>query len=182
MYYTANDLPRSLEMCDTFGSSFAQANCSNGVFMENFAADQKLHLSEFLKESDPFYPCAEQADRHKTGCYLYAPTYFLSLHKGDYAGALEWCGGAEDSFKEACARGVGSQTMKENIKDPKFVESIYMGGRSDQIEPCVEGMVGLYINHHGSLEPAKELCGLLKDSNQQACYNSIESNSRLFSS
>jgi plastocyanin len=182
MYYTANDLPRSLEMCDAFGSSLAQIDCSNGVFMENFAADQKLHLSEFLKESDPFYPCAEQADRHKTACYLYAPTYFLSLHKGDYAGALEWCGGAEDSFKEACARGVGSQTMKENIKDPEFAESVCTRGSPEQGEPCVEGMVSLYINHYGSLEPARELCGRLKASNQQTCYDSVESNSVLFRS
>jgi plastocyanin len=74
MFYTANDLPRSLEMCDGFGSAFGRSNCANGVFMENFNADQKLHLSDYLKESDPFYPCGEQAERHKAICYLYAPT------------------------------------------------------------------------------------------------------------
>jgi plastocyanin len=180
MYYTANDLPRSLEMCDAFDSSFARSNCSNGVFMENFSADQKLHLSEYLKESDPFYPCAEQANRHKENCYVYAPTYFLSLNKNDYAGALEWCNGAEASFEAACARGVGAQTMKENINDPKLVESICTSGGSDQVEPCIEGMLSLYINHHGSLEPARDLCGQLEISNRQTCYNSVESNSTLF--
>lgn len=182
MYYTANDLPSSLEACDTFGSPLARGDCSNGVFMENFSADQKLHLSEFLRESDPFYPCAEQAERHKKNCYLYAPTYFLSIHKDDYAGALEWCHGAEDSFEEACAKGVGSQTMKENIRDPKFTESICMGGSTDQVEPCVEGMVNLYLNHHGSLESARELCGRLEASNQQTCLDSVEANSKLFMS
>jgi hypothetical protein len=129
MYYTANDLPRSLEMCDTFSSSFAQADCSNGMFMENVSADQKLHLSEFLKESDPFYPCAEQADRHKKNCYLYVPTYFLSLHKDNYTGALEWCHSAEDSFEEACAKGVGSQIMKENIRGCANRQLIMVGGK-----------------------------------------------------
>ena len=57
MFYTANDLPRSLEMCDAFDNAFARTTCSNGVFMENFSADQKLHVSEYLKESDPLYPC-----------------------------------------------------------------------------------------------------------------------------
>ena len=182
MYYTANDLPRSLELCDALGSSYAKADCSNGVFMENFAADQKLHLSEFLKESDPFYPCAEQADRHKKNCYVYAPTYFLNLHKDDYAGALEWCRDAEGSFEEACAKGVGSQTMKENTRDPKFTESICMGGDPEQVEPCVKGMMGLYINHHGSLEPARELCDRLEASTQQTCLDSVEANSKLFKS
>ena len=55
MYYTANDLPRSLEMCDAFEKSFGRSNCISGVFMENFNADQKLHLSAYLKESDPFF-------------------------------------------------------------------------------------------------------------------------------
>jgi len=98
MYYTDNDLPRSLEMCGAFGGSFARSNCSNGVFMENLSTDQKLHLSKYLKEGEPFYPCAEQANRPKENYYLYAPTYFLSLNKDDYAGALEWCNGAERRF------------------------------------------------------------------------------------
>lgn len=182
MYYTANDLPRSLEMCDAFDSSFARTTCSNGVFMENFSADQKLHLSEYLKESDPLYPCAEQAERHKENCYLYAPTYFLSLNQEDYAGALESCNDAEERFQRACAGGVGAQTMKENINDPKLVESACENGSPQQVEPCVRGMTSLYISHHGSTEPARELCGRLEDSNQQACYDSIESYNRLFSS
>jgi hypothetical protein len=181
MYYTSDDLPRSLEMCDAFSSSFAQSSCVNGVFMENFNSDQKLHVSKYLKESDPFYPCAEQANRHKGKCYLYAPTYFLSLHKDDYTGALEWCNGAEDPFKPACVRGVGAQTMKENIKSPKMVESICMSGGPEQVASCIEGMIGLYINHNGSLEPARALCEQLEVSNRQTCYDSVASDSGLFS-
>jgi hypothetical protein len=41
-------------------------------------------------------------------------------------------------------------------------------------------MLSLYINHHGSLEPARDLCGQLEISNRQTCYNSVESNSTLF--
>jgi plastocyanin len=182
MYYTANDLPRSLDMCDAFDGDFARSTCSNGLFMENFSADQKLHLSEYLKENDPLYPCAEQAERHKANCYLYAPTYFLSLNEGDYAGALKSCDAAEEAFRRACARGVGAQTMKENINDPKLVESACEDGRPEQVEPCVKGLVSLYISHHGSPEPARELCGRLESSNRQACYDSIESHVRSFGS
>lgn len=182
MYYTANDLPRSLEMCDAFDSGFARTTCSNGLFMENFSADQKLHLSEYLDENDPLYPCAEQAKSHKENCYLYAPTYFLSLNEGDYAGALELCKDAEEPFQKSCARGVGAQTMKENINDLKLVESACESGNPEQIEPCIKGLVGLYISHHGSPEPARELCGQLEESNRQACYGSIEAHTKNFSS
>jgi plastocyanin len=180
MFYTANDLPRSLEMCDGFGSAFGRSNCANGVFMENFNADQKLHLSDYLKESDPFYPCGEQAERHKEICYLYAPTYFLSLNDGDYAAALEWCKDAESGFEPSCAYGVGTQAMKENLNDPGLVESVCMEGEPEQTAPCIEGMAGLYINHHGSLEPARDLCARLEKSNRPACYDSVQAHSGLF--
>jgi hypothetical protein len=180
MYYTANDLPRSLEMCDAFDNSFARTTCSNGIFMENFSADQKLHLSEYLNESDPLYPCPEQEKRHQENCYLYAPTFFLSLNQEDYTGALELCNGAEEPFRRVCARGVGAQAMKENINDPKLVETACESGNPEQVEPCIDGLASLYTSHHGSPEPTRELCGQLEDSNRQACYGSVESNSKRF--
>ncbi len=180
MFYTANDLPRSLEMCDRLGDSFASSNCANGVFMENFNADQKLHLSKFLKEEDPFYPCMKQAERHKPDCYAYAPTYFLSLHQDDYAGALKWCRDAEAGFEVVCAYGVGMQTIKENMNDPKFVESTCTSGEPEQTAPCIQGMTGLFVNHYGSLEPGRRLCARLEPSNRLACYDSVEAHSGLF--
>lgn len=180
MFYTGNDLPRSLDMCDGFEGAFSRSSCANGVFMENFNADQKLHLSEFLKESDPFYPCAEQAERHKADCYVYAPTYYLSLEGNDYASALDRCSGAEAGYESVCAFGVGMQAMKENLNDPKLVESTCTSGEPEQTAPCVRGMVELYANHHGSLDPARELCTRLETSNRPSCYVSVESRSGLF--
>jgi hypothetical protein len=180
MFYTANDLPRSLKMCEGFDTDFSRSNCANGVFMENFNADQKLHISKFLKESDPFYPCPQQTNRYKAYCYLYAPTYFLSLNDGDYDAALEWCKRAEAGFEPSCAYGVGTQAMKENLNDPKLVETVCMNGEDEQTAPCIEGMTSLYINHHGSLEPARELCSRLEKPNRPACYEAIAANASLF--
>jgi hypothetical protein len=180
MFYTANDLPRSLKMCEGFDTDFGRSNCANGVFMENFNADQKLHISKFLKESDPFYPCPQQENRYKSHCYLYAPTYFLSLNGSDYDAALEWCNGAEAGFEPSCAYGVGTQAMKENLNDPKLVETVCMNGEDEQTAPCIEGMTSLYINHHGSLEPARELCSKLEKPNRPACYDAIAANASLF--
>ncbi len=180
MFYTANDLPRSLEMCDGHDYEFGRRSCANGVFMENFNTEQKDHVSEFLKEEDPFYPCPGQAERYKADCYLYAPTYFLSLNPEDYAGALEWCEGAQPGFESTCAQGVGSQAIKENLNDPKFVESVCMGGEPEQTAPCVAGMAGLYVNHHGALEPARELCARLERPNRQACYGTVQAHASLF--
>lgn len=180
MYYTSNDLPKSLELCNRYESSFARATCTNGIFMENFNTDQKLHPSKFLKESDPFYPCQEQVLRDKDDCYLNAPTYYLSLHKNDYVSALKWCESANHPFESTCARGVGSQAIKENINTPKLVEEICMSNKLTQVDSCIGGMISLYINHYGSLELARKLCKQLEPLNRQTCYLSIQSDSRFF--
>lgn len=180
MYYTLNDLPKSLELCGTYETAFARENCTNGVFMENFNTDQKLHPSLFLHKNDPFYPCQEQTSGNKRMCYPYASTYYLSLHKNDYVGALQWCMGAEPLYENMCILGVGGQAIKEHISDPKFVESICMSGELSWIAPCISGMVGLYINHSGSLSPAKKLCEQLEVSNRKICYRTIEQSATLF--
>ena len=180
MYFTANDLPRSLEMCDVFREASTQFACTNGVFMENFSADQKLHLSAYLKEDDPFYPCMEQAKRHKQNCYRYAPYYWLNVNDNDYVGALEWCEGAEAGFGATCAKGVGAQTMRRHISDPKFVESTCAKGKAGQTAPCIEGMVSMYISHHSSLGPARTLCEQLEAPNRPACRAEIASQSSVF--
>lgn len=180
MYYTSNNLPKSLELCDKYANSFSRVTCANGVFMENFNTDQKLHPSEFLKKDDPFYPCKEQSTRHRGDCYLYAPTYYLSLHKNDYVGALKWCDNAEHGYKYVCVQGVGGQAIKENINFPKFVEGICMSGEASEVSNCISGMVGLLINHYGSLSPVRELCGELEPSNKKTCAFSVQLNSGLF--
>lgn len=181
MYYTSNDLPKSLELCDRYENSFARTACTNGVFMENFNTDQKLHPSKFLRESDPFYPCQEQSARYKRDCYLYAPTYYLSLHKNKYVDALKWCDNAEPLYKSNCAQGVGNKAIEDNINNPKLVEEICMNSnKSAQVGFCIDGMLGLFINHYGSLEPARKLCEQLESSNRPTCYAYIQSISGLF--
>ncbi|MGH3086250.1 MAG: cupredoxin domain-containing protein [Rubrobacteraceae bacterium] len=180
MYYTSNDLPRALEMCDAFEDASGRSSCYNGLFMENFGADGNLHVSEYVNEDDPLSPCVEQKVRHKTDCYLYAPTYYLSQNEGDYEGALKLCEDAEAAFRSACVQGVGSQVMKENLDDPKFVESVCEDGGPANTVPCVQGMSSLHINHHGELDPAREMCGRLESSNEEACLSAVRAMSPMF--
>ena len=70
--------------------------------------------------------------------------------------------------------------MKENINDPKLVEFACESGDPEQVEPCINGLASLYTSHYGSVESTRELCGRLENSNQQACYGAVESNSERF--
>lgn len=180
MYFTENDLPKSLSLCSSFTDTFSPKACINGVFMENFNVDQKLHVSKYLKENEPLYPCAKQKLDYKADCYLYAPTYFLSLHKNQYLDALSLCKTAEKKFQLICVSGVGSQAIKENINNAKFVETVCMHGSREETNACVTGMIGLYINHFGRLTEAKLLCGKLEKTNQTTCQEVIASQEALF--
>jgi hypothetical protein len=180
MYFTENDLPKSVSLCESYTDTASRISCINGVFMENFNVDQKLHTSKYIKATDPLYPCPEQKYEYKSDCYIYAPSYFLSLHKNEYSEALSWCKTAEKEFQGSCITGVGSQAIKENINNPSFVESICMQGSDEEKNICISGMVGLYINHFGGLDEAKELCGKLKKANQATCQQVIASRETLF--
>jgi hypothetical protein len=179
MYFTAQDLPRSLALCDELPLA-ARSTCANGVFMDNFNTDQVLHPSRFLKADDPSYPCAEQQDRHKSDCYTYAPTYYLALNPGEYDSALDWCRSVEKEFASSCFWGVGSQTIKENSKTPEFAIEICEKGAPAETDACIKGALNLLALHHGSIEPVETLCATLPE-HRASCKTSLEELTRLFS-
>jgi hypothetical protein len=181
MYYTANDLPKSLSYCEALKGGNPIAYCAQGVYMENFNTDLKLHPSEFLKEEDPSYPCPVQKEGFKNSCYYYAPTFFLSQNGRDFEAALPWCASlAEEKYRGTCARGVGALAIKSNISKPRLVEAICMKGVGNQVPNCIDGMVGLYMNHYDSVIKGKQMCSLLESQNQEVCLAGVYSRSALF--
>lgn len=175
MFLTENDLPKSLSMCETYPKLSSQLYCSEGVFMENFNVDQKNHLSEYLSSIDFFYPCSTQKEKYKYPCYYYAPLHYLGITNNSYEQALEWCNSAESKFVMHCIRGVAAVAIKENISQPKIVEDACMTTKPNQIPFCVDGFVGLYLNHYNSVDKAYQLCDTLQESNQKACRVGVKS-------
>ncbi len=180
MFYTNNDLPKALGFCANYTNTFARYNCLMGVFMENFSSDRDLHNSLYVNESNPFYPCQEQTAENKQVCYLWAPSYYLGLHKKNYSGALAWCKTAEPPYQSICALGVGGQAMRENIGNPKMVESVCTGAKSFAASNCIAGMTHIYISHYGSPEPARKLCEQMTEVNRKTCYATIKGVEILF--
>ncbi len=183
MYYTGNNLPKSLDYCSSLKGGDAVSFCGQGVFMENFNTDLKLHPSEYLDAKDPFYPCPSQKEKFKLGCYYYAPTFYLAQHKDDYTAGLAWCHTAEENYRGACARGLSSRATKahiKNLKDLKFVEELCMKGSALLRSDCIDGMVGFYINHFDSVAKGKELCATLLKENQNACIIGVDRRLKMF--
>jgi hypothetical protein len=181
MYYTSNNLPKSLEMCNTYDTQPKRNYCAQGVYMENFNTDRKLHPSEYLKENDPFYPCGEAEPNFKAICYVYAPMYYMALHNDDGGATLNWCLTAETGFEQFCIRGTGNILIKYNINEPKIAEQQCNQLQSGEYRDyCIDGMIGLYINHYDSLQKGVEMCKTLDPENQPACNAGIKSRESLF--
>lgn len=180
MFFTENDLPASLKLCESYNDIFAVSSCVNGVFMENFNVDQGAHISKYIDEHNPMYPCTVQAIAYKADCYLYPAVYYLYIHKNDYKGALKACESAEAPYRLTCATGVGSQAIKDNINNPRVAERLCMSNRLYQIQPCITGMSMLYVNHFGSTTPAVAMCQELLFFNKGTCLRAVEAQRELF--
>ena len=180
MYYTGNDIPKSLLFCDQIKNTRGKLFCSEGVFMENFNTDQQLHPSEYLRNDDPSYPCPQQKEFYKGTCYFYAPDFFLNIHQGAYKEALDWCHTIEEDFRLICINGVGSRTMKRNINNPKLVENVCMTLDHDEQRFCIDGMTSYYVVNYYSLSKAKAMCDTLQTENKETCLHAVTIRNGMF--
>lgn len=174
MFFTDNDLPKSIELCENYETNEAKVGCAEGVFMENFNSNTLLHPTEYLNPENPFYPCGDQKDMYKAVCYFYAPAYYLTIHPNAYEEAMQWCLDAERGYEAACAKGVGSRVMKENIGNVELGEKT-CNSQPDVTDPCIDGMVSYYIVNFASVQKGAELCEMISEQNKETCLNGVES-------
>lgn len=167
MYYTDNELPESLALCESLPDTSAIMSCVNGALMENFTAVGE-HVSAYLSEVNPAFPCATLANDYQSDCYFYAPTYYLALHPQQYDEALAWCGTLTPPFTTICVMGVGSQAMKEHMNTPRLVAD--MCHRSPLFSyACIEGLSGMLTFFLGSPDQAREVCDQLDHVDATVC-------------
>lgn len=178
MDYTGNDLSRSLSACVALPDGTDA--CLNGVWMENFVADDDTHATRWRRDDESFYPCDSKGLVDGIGaCYVYVPVWWLDRHDHDYAAAFDWCLGA-DGWASTCVRGVGAQAMKDGIADPeaaaRMCASIPDGRRGD----CVAGMTGIVAFHNASVKPAEAWCANRDAVDQPACEAELRALRQMF--
>jgi hypothetical protein len=174
MFYTNNDINNSLDWCEVHKTDSARNECYAGAFMELFTAIPGFEPVELII-SDPLATCLAFDSTQQYSCHYYAPTYYLTLHPSDYIGALEWCKESADGYQELCTKGVGAIAIKENIQYPLEVQMICETADPDQVAICIDGMVGLYMNHYFSATAGEDLCLILDDRHLETCEAAVES-------
>jgi len=174
MYKLDNDLPRSVELCGTYGENFQRIQCAEGVFMETYDSETRFHASEYLKEDDPFFACRGLDPVNEGVCAFYAVRYYLRLHPRDYESALAWCAtDVPEGPRDACIKGVGDTAMKQNIGDPLGVEILCTKAPAGKRHYCIEGMVSYAIVHEAKSSAGEAICSRLQEGNRAACERAV---------
>ena len=158
MFVTDNDLPDSLEHCRTFAIPFQRIQCAEGVFMENFEADDEAHPSDYLYPAEPYRTCRDQPEPEKGICTFYFPRYFLRVHPSAFADLITFCGTLPRESADACIKGAGSAAMKSFVLEPEKALNVCLGVPEDERSFCVDGLLSYSIVHYASIVPAEKFC------------------------
>lgn len=139
MYFTNNDIPKSLDVCYTLGDWTLIGLCSEGTYHENYETNSREHTSKFLNPDDPFGVCRESWGIPGS-CYYYGARYLVRVFQDDYTRALNYCqNNVPGEFQYTCARGVGSILVRQNIQDPPFVLAQCVSAPSALVSGCIYG-------------------------------------------
>ncbi|MBV9159659.1 MAG: hypothetical protein JO019_03650 [Candidatus Kaiserbacteria bacterium] len=180
MYYTDNDVTKSISMCGEYKSNEFKIACSEGVFMENFGTDENDHESAFLNADNPSFPCTQQNTFYKGSCYFYAPIYYLRLHENNYRSALNWCATIETPFKLRCMTGVGSRIMKQYLDNARVPENMCVRQDRAETAACIDGMMSYYLLQNNSVDAALRICDDFSGPSHDDCVSSVESRRALY--
>lgn len=176
MFFTNMDLPRSLELCDTFEGELAQ-KCYSGVFMENaWSTTRNVHPSKYLGDaSNPLYPCIDLDERYLTKCYEAQARYFINLSSGDWEGAVDLCSQVPRPYHVACFYGLGTQQAYVQQRVGEMAKTCRLIREKESEDACIAGVLqGLEVSFHGDPAPMKEFCSLVWAESKSGCYTKIE--------
>lgn len=179
MMVSLANIPRSLQLCQTLPTTFAQDACSNGVAMQHFVV---THHDGTVPRTNPtsLADCTLQNRTYQRDCYGYAPSAYLTINAGQYTAALMWCKQAQAGYLAACVAGVGSQAMKDHITSPTLVMDICKGADRQYTDPCMNGAVSMYAFFYASSAAAEELCSTVFHGYEGVCQAAVSTAKKSF--
>lgn len=176
-----NELPASLKMCDNLTGGWERSSCWSGAFMENIIADEVYHVSKYLKDDDPLYPCNMVEDTYRNTCYLMQTSRMLALVGRDFSKVFELCSRVEEPYTNTCYQSLGRDASGNTVSNVEMTRKYCMLGRDfRQQSNCIIGAVKDFISFHHSDKEAKELCVSLPQELQETCSTTAENYYKLF--
>jgi len=176
MAHTDDELFKSLKLCDLLSDSWERTSCWSGAFMENIIIDNKNHFTNYLKPSDPLYPCNAVDKQYKDTCYLMQTSYMLKVTSGDFTKVFGLCEQVETEYQPTCYQSLGRDASGRSVSDIQITKTTCQLGKNfDQQKNCVIGAVKDFISYHHSDVQAKNLCAEFSEDLQSICMETAKS-------
>lgn len=182
MAITNDELFESLEICDALTDSWERASCWSGVFMENIIIDGLNHVTNYLRPSEPLYPCTAVGDQYKATCYLMQTSYMLKVVNGDYRKVFGLCSEVEEAHRPTCYQSLGRDISGRSVSNVQATAAgCALGSDREQREHCIIGAVKDFISYFHSDTQAKELCAALTEEEVRVtCFQTAERYYKIF--
>lgn len=174
MFFTQNDVPRSLALCATLDTSEHQARCSEGVFMQNFESTKmQMYPTPYFYPDDSLKVCRETPN-FKTACYIYAGEYFAQQWKTNPQ-LFSLCSGSEKGYVNECVSGIGDYLMAVNLANPQKALSVCDNAPdTTTTAACVDGLVSYYLVNYNSIAQTQTFCNTLSGDDNTTCNASLQ--------
>ena len=178
MAWTTYELHDALPLCDRMPTETDKGSCYSGVFMENVVGGLTGlmgHITQYLKDDDPHYPCDIVDERYKVPCYFYQTSHMLRVFDRDFSKVAQACAETPPSAHQNCFQSYGRDVGNVTRKDPAtaILYCSYAPAGKNRIY-CIEGAAQDRFWEKSGADDALAMCAMVEnEAEQDACYWTI---------
>ncbi|HEY2987529.1 MAG TPA: hypothetical protein VGL11_07370 [Candidatus Binatia bacterium] len=170
MYFTENQLDKSLQGCDSLPDGWSRESCYGGVFMENvFSSNPEIRN---VSATDYHHPCNQIDAKYRGACYL-MQTWRMEEMGLTTERLFEECAKA-GPFATQCALSIGrdlSNIARGGANRPAAEKC--ERGQGESRRACIRGVVYALIDNTWDNSYAAPFCSALRD--EDVTYCNLES-------
>jgi hypothetical protein len=172
MMQTGYDLPLSLSICAHLQTRWDEVSCTGGVFMENGSTVYGLR-SQWLKDSEPLYPCNWVKLRYKASCYLRVTTQVYKTNGADWGKTAKSCQSLETQWRRFCFRSYGRDAVGSSRGEGAdvIVDRCRIAGEGEG--DCLYGAARTLADTTADPRPAAAFCRRAPSAGQSSCFSGV---------
>lgn len=175
MFFTGDELPRSLKICDGLPGRDEQQWCYSGAFMENSTSStNKDHPTKYLKKDDPMYPCNVLDSKYLDMCYTLQGFYFSKISNYEIEKTITLCNQVPKSYQASCFRSIGQERVGFTQDTALMKDGCNQVEEGDNRKACLQGVIAaLAERYKGDYKRIIEFCTILDKDNKPLCYQQL---------
>lgn len=181
MELKGDDVFTSLGICDNLTGAWEKQSCQGGVFMENVMLYERYGTSEYLKPSDPLYPCTAVKEEYKYQCYLGQTSFALKAAGYNFKTVSDLCATVKGTYRDICNQSLGRDAANQARHDASTTKNTcYIPTDPNDRNNCITGAVKEFISFYHSDKESNEFCAILNEENKSLCASTGANYYQLF--